>query len=172
MSPMHATVRNMKPALNLLRAWRLILWLGLCGTIATTQAQTLPGSGRGLLSAPSQAFLEVDDAFRWYTSLPRPGIIGVHWQIVDGHYLYKDKFAFLLRTDAGEQALSAEFPAASPHEDEFFGAVDVYFTDMSMTLSLPQGLPSGPLTLVMEYQGCAEAGLCYTPQRREITLEI
>ncbi len=172
MSPMHATVGSRKPALSLLRAWRALLWLGMCVTVATTQAQTLPGSGRGLLSTPSQTFLEVDDAFRWYTSLPRPGIIGVHWQIVDGHYLYKDKFSFLLRTDAGEQALSAEFPAASPHEDEFFGAVDVYFTDMSVLLSLPQGLPSGPLTLVLEYQGCAEAGLCYTPQRREITLEI
>jgi len=37
---------------------------------------------------------------------------------------------------------------------------------------LPQGLTAGPITLIIEYQGCAEAGLCYTPQRREIALEL
>ncbi len=172
MSPMHATVSTAQPRRHALRAWHWLLWLVLWGLAASTQAQTLPGSGRGLLSAPTQSFLAVDDAFRWYTSLPQAGVIGVHWQIVDGHYLYKDKFAFLLRSNAGEQALAAEFPPASAHEDEFFGAVDVYFTDMSVLLHLPQGLAAGPVTLILEYQGCAEAGLCYTPQRREITLEL
>lgn len=172
MSPMHATVSSTPSHRSPLRIGLALLWLVLSGLAVSTQAQTLPGSGRGLLSAPTQSFLAVDDAFRWYTSLPQPGVLGVHWQIVDGHYLYKDKFAFLLRTNAGEQTLTAEFPPASAHEDEFFGAVDVYFTDMSVLLRLPQGLASGPVTLVMEYQGCAEAGLCYTPQRREITLEL
>jgi thiol:disulfide interchange protein DsbD len=172
MSPMHATVSSTPPYRSTLRVWLVLLWLVLCGIAVSTQAQTLPGSGRGLLSAPTPSFLAVDEAFRWYTSLPQTGVIGVHWQIVDGHYLYKDKFAFLLRSNAGEQTLTAEFPPASAHEDEFFGAVDVYFTDMSVLLRLPQGLTSGPVTLVMEYQGCAEAGLCYTPQRREISLEL
>jgi thiol:disulfide interchange protein DsbD len=172
MKPMHATVRRRQPGRRTLPAWHLLLWLCLCTTAGTGQAQSLPGTGRSLLSSPSQAFLAVDDAFRWYTSLPRQGIIGLHWQIVDGHYLYKDKFAFRLRTNAGEQALTAEFPPASPHEDEFFGAVDVYFTDMSVLLTLPAGLSSDPVTLIIEYQGCAQAGLCYTPQRREMTLEL
>lgn len=172
MSPMHATVSSTPPCRSKLRAWRVLLWLALCGIVTTSQAQSLPGSGRGLLSAPTQSFLAVDEAFRWHTSLPQTGVIGVHWQIVNGHYLYKDKFAFLLRTNAGEQALTAEFPPASAHEDEFFGAVDVYFTDMSVLLRLPQGQTSGPITLIIEYQGCAEAGLCYTPQSREFTLEL
>jgi thiol:disulfide interchange protein DsbD len=172
MSPMHATVSSKQSLRSALRAWRVLLWLALCGIVTTSQAQSLPGSGRGLLSAPTQSFLAVDEAFRWYTSLPQPGVIGVHWQIVSGHYLYKDKFVFLMRTHAGEQALTAEFPLASAHEDEFFGAVDVYFSDMSVLLRLPQGLTAGPITLIIEYQGCAEAGLCYTPQRREIALEL
>jgi len=155
-----------------LRAWRVVFWLVLCSAASSSQAQSLPGAGRGLLTPATQSFLSVDEAFRWYTSLPRQGVIGLHWQIVDGHYLYKDKFAFLLRTNAGEHALATEFPPASPHEDEFFGAVDVYFNDMSIMLSLPAGMTPGPVTLIMEYQGCAEAGLCYTPQRREIDLEL
>jgi thiol:disulfide interchange protein DsbD len=172
MNPMHANVRSRYPNRVAARVWRIVLWLVLCSAAAFTQAQSLPGAGRGLLAPATQSFLPVDEAFRWYTSLPQPGIIGVHWQIVTGHYLYKDKFAFLLRMPDGDTPLATSFPDASPHEDEFFGAVDVYFSDMSVLLSLPPGLASGPVTLIMEYQGCAEAGLCYTPQRREITLEL
>lgn len=140
----------------------------LCST--TLQAQALPGAGRGLLSAP--AFLPVEEAFTFYTSLPEPGVIGVHWQIVDGHYLYRDKFRFLLRLGETEHALSPLLPPSSAHEDEFFGAVEVYFSDMNVLLPVPADAISGPVTLIMEYQGCASAGLCYTPQRREIDLEL
>lgn len=153
----------------------LALWLLLCIPSAllhssTLVAQGLPGAGRGLLSAP--AFLPVEEAFTFYTSLPEPGVIGVHWQIVDGHYLYKDKFRFALRLRESEQSLSPLLPVGSSHEDEFFGAVEVYFSDMNVLLPLPEGTTSGPVTLIMEYQGCASAGLCYTPQRREIELEL
>lgn len=153
----------------------LSLWLLLCIISALLPspallAQGLPGAGRGLLSAP--AFLPVEEAFTFYTSLPEPGVIGVHWQVVDGHYLYKDKFRFALRRGESEQALSPLLPVGSSHEDEFFGAVEVYFSDMNVLLSLPEGTNSGPVTLIIEYQGCASAGLCYTPQRREIDLEL
>ena len=153
----------------------LALWLLLCIPIvflysSTLQAQALPGAGRGLLSAPT--FLPVEEAFTFYTSLPEPGVIGVHWQIVDGHYLYRDKFRFLLRLGETEHALSPLLPPSSAHEDEFFGAVEVYFSDMNVLLPLPANAISGPVTLIMEYQGCASAGLCYTPQRRAIEMEL
>jgi thiol:disulfide interchange protein len=50
--------------------------------------------------------------------------------------------------------------------------VEVYFSDMNILLPVPTEAISGPVTLIMEYQGCASAGLCYTPQRREIDLEV
>jgi thiol:disulfide interchange protein DsbD len=171
MSPMSVTGTG-RPHTN---SRILALWLLLCIPCiflysATLQAQALPGAGRGLLSAPT--FLPVEEAFTYYTSLPEPGVIGVHWQIVDGHYLYRDKFRFLLRLGETEHALSPLLPPSSAHEDEFFGAVEVYFSDMNVLLPVPADAISGPVTLIMEYQGCASAGLCYTPQRREIDLEL
>jgi thioredoxin:protein disulfide reductase len=171
MSPMSVTGTG-RPLTN---SRILALWLLLCIPCvflcsATVQAQTLSGAGRGLLSAP--AFLPVEEAFTFYTSLPEPGIIGVHWQIVDGHYLYREKFRFLLRMGETEHALSPLLPQGSAHEDEFFGAVEVYFSDMNILLPVPTEAISGPVTLIMDYQGCASAGLCYTPQRREIDLEL
>jgi thiol:disulfide interchange protein len=43
---------------------------------------------------------------------------------------------------------------------------------MAVMLPMPAGVSSGAVTLIVEYQGCAEAGLCYTPQRLEIELEL
>lgn len=146
-----------------------LLWL-LTALPAPLLAQSLPGAGRGLLSAP--AFLPVEEAFTWYTSLPEQGVVGVHWQIVEGHYLYRDKFRFALQVGETELELAPRMPDGSPHEDEFFGAVEVYFADMAVLLPLPGAHSAGAITLIIEYQGCAQAGLCYTPQRREITLEL
>lgn len=169
MSPLYAraTDRRHSPS----RALALLALLWLCATMpASLLAQGLPGAGRGLLSAP--AFLPVEEAFTWYTSLPERGVIGLHWQIVDGHYLYRDKFQFSLRANDIEYPLRPGMPSGSQHEDEFFGAVEVYFTDMDVLLPLPEAVSDGAITLIIEYQGCAEAGLCYTPQRREIDLEL
>jgi len=170
MSHLHSRTTHSQRKRSGSRLARLLLWLGTAMLSAALQAQSLPGAGRGLLSAP--AFLPVEEAFTYYTSLPEPGVVGVHWQIVDGHYLYKDKFQFALIVDAAELALSAQLPTGSDHEDEFFGAVEVYFTDMEVLLQMPDGVTSGAVTLIVEYQGCAEAGLCYTPQRLEIDLEL
>ena len=171
MSPMSVTGTG-RPHTNsrILALWLLLCFPCILFYSTTLQAQALPGAGRGLLSAP--AFLPVEEAFTFYTSLPEPGVIGVHWQIVDGHYLYRDKFRFLLRLGETEHALSPLLPPSSAHEDEFFGAVEVYFSDMNVLLPVPANAISGPVTLIMEYQGCASAGLCYTPQRREIDLEL
>lgn len=147
----------------------LLLWI-VVTLPSSLFAQGLPGAGRGLLSAP--AFLTVDEAFTWYTSLPEQGVIGVHWQVVDGHYLYRDKFRFALLRGETEVELAPVLPVGSPHEDEFFGVVEVYFEDMQLLLPLPADQAVGAVTLIIEYQGCAEAGLCYTPQRREIALEL
>jgi thiol:disulfide interchange protein DsbD len=171
MSPFSVTGTDRRPS----HSRTLTLWLLLCIAPAllpstTLLAQGLPGAGRGLLLAP--AFLPVEEAFTFYTSLPEAGVIGVHWHVVEGHYLYKDKFRFALRLGESELALSPLLPVGSSHEDEFFGAVEVYFSDINVVLPLPEGTTSGPITLIMEYQGCASAGLCYTPQRREIDLEL
>ena len=168
---MHLTGTDRRHSSNRIRSLWVLLWLGATLLSASSiHAQGLPGAGRGILSAPS--FLEVDEAFSFYTSLPEPGVIGVHWQIVDGHYLYKDKFSFALRIGETEHALTATLPEGAAHEDEFFGAVEVYFTDMNMLLTVPEGLNPEAVTLIIQFQGCAEAGLCYTPQRREMDIEL
>jgi len=50
--------------------------------------------------------------------------------------------------------------------------VKVYFEDMAAQLTFEGDAPQGEIVLLIEYQGCAEAGFCYTLQRREIPLVL
>lgn len=138
---------------------------GLSGELT---AQGLPGTGNRMFSEPK--FLPVDEAFSFYTSLPEPGIVVVHWDIAQGYYLYREKFGFSAGPTVEDAAmLSAELPAGVAHHDEFFGDVEVYYGQVEARVTLEA--TARPLTLIIEYQGCSEQGLCYPPQQRKIELE-
>ncbi len=138
---------------------------GLSGQLA---AQTLPGTSSRMFSEPK--FLPVDEAFRYYISVPEPGIVVVHWDIAQGYYLYREKFGFSAGISAEEATtLSTELPQGVAHHDEFFGDVEVYYGQVEARVSMATAEQSP--TLFIEYQGCSEQGLCYPPQEREIVLE-
>lgn len=141
-------------------------------TAAGVYAQVMPGGGGGgLLSQPR--FLPVDEAFSFYTSLPEKGVVVVHWTVAPDYYLYREKFAFSLSTTPESPHIpEAELPEGVAHHDEFFGDVEVYYGQVAASLQIPESMQTGPLTLVIEYQGCSELGLCYPPQRREIELNL
>ncbi|MDO9319020.1 MAG: protein-disulfide reductase DsbD family protein [Gammaproteobacteria bacterium] len=164
-----ARIRSISPPLMLmsllLYGLATIFTGGPSGGLAT---QGLPGTGNRMFSEPK--FLPVDEAFRYYTSLPEPGVVVVHWDIAQGYYLYREKFVFSAGpTVEDAEMLSAELPAGVAHHDEFFGAVEVYYGQVEARVSIEAA--AQPLTLIIEYQGCSEQGLCYPPQQREIELE-
>tara|TARA_R100001377_G_scaffold54760_2_gene32359 strand:- start:1516 stop:1968 length:453 start_codon:yes stop_codon:yes gene_type:complete len=144
----------------------LIATLAIVTGLSTASAQSLPS----VLSGPR--FLPVDQAFNVYTSLPAPGVLAVHWQIAPEYYLYVDKFAFSVLENGEPREFSLSLPEASAHSDEFFGDVQVYFEDMAAQLTFEGEPPHTEIVLLIEYQGCAEAGFCYTLQRREIALVL
>jgi thiol:disulfide interchange protein DsbD len=128
---------------------------------------TPPGSPFGS-SAPR--FLDVDEAFSFYTSLDARDRISVHWSIAPEYYLYQDKFSFRIispQTLAGE--LTAELPDGVNHNDEFFGDVVVYYGDLRTSVALPSAIDQ-PFVLEIGFQGCADAGLCYPPERRQVEI--
>lgn len=91
--------------------------------------------------------------------------------LLDGYYLYQDKFRFAVESSAvtiGE----AEFPAGEIHSDEFFGEQTVHRHDFR--IALPYRRSGGPDTvdLQIRLQGCADIGLCYPPQRWSRSVEL
>ncbi|MCC5888332.1 MAG: protein-disulfide reductase DsbD [Gammaproteobacteria bacterium] len=95
--------------------------------------------------------------------------IEVFWQVTDGYYLYRHALAFELR-EAGEAEVEVRhIPEGLATTDEYFGDVEVYYHDLSVRLAIEGPVPAGAV-LVARYQGCADAGLCYPPDARYITL--
>ncbi|MEX0740679.1 MAG: protein-disulfide reductase DsbD domain-containing protein [Pseudohongiella sp.] len=125
----------------------------------------------GLFGDSRPSFLDVDEAFRFHTSLDASDKVSVHWTIAPAYYLYRDKFSFeLIAPDEGNLETTHTMPAGISHHDEFFGNVEVYYQDLSISIDLPVAARSDGYRLQIRYQGCAEAGLCYPPQTRLVEI--
>jgi thiol:disulfide interchange protein DsbD len=99
----------------------------------------------------------------------------VHWDIVDGYYLYRHRFGFETRSSADEPLSAvvlgtAEIPPGKTKVDEYFGEVEVYYHQAQARVPTQSGF--GAAEVGISYQGCADAGLCYPPQTRWIPLVL
>lgn len=132
------------------------LWLVLLLALASTPARaSLPVDIGGGFMSPEQAF-------QYRLETHSDGSLSLHWQIAPGYYLYRERLNIL----SGKEPLEGvEYPRGKMISDEYFGTSEVYFT--RATLSIPARHPQ---TLDLVWQGCAEAGLCYPPQRASIDL--
>jgi len=115
--------------------------------------------------------LPVDEAFAMSTA---PGDGGrslrVRFEIAEGYYLYRHAFDFIPSTD-GLALGGARIPDGDPYSDEFFGDVEIYRGDVEVTLPIEARPATGAPALEVRYQGCADLGVCYPPQRRTVTLD-
>ncbi|MES1943207.1 thiol:disulfide interchange protein, partial [Salinisphaera sp. PC39] len=127
-------------------------------------------AGGGLLGGGGNDFLSVDEAFRPSVERTGDGRLAAAWDIASGYYLYRHAFEFEL-AEAGDAALGEPaIPAGEKHQDEFFGEVETYRDRVVVTLPVTGALPPGT-ELRVGYQGCADAGLCYPPQTRTLSLD-
>ncbi len=93
-------------------------------------------------------------------------------RIEPGFYVYKDKIKVRVLSDQAE-AGRLDLPAGKIKVDEFFGEQEVYLSDVLWRQSIARGTPEAmQLDLELEYQGCAEAGLCYTPQTVPLSVSL
>lgn len=116
------------------------------------------------LFAKDAEFLKVDDAFKLTTEVLDEDII-VKFEIADGYYLYRSRFNFEAE---GASLQKAVIPKGKNKVDEYLGDVEVYYR--LLELSVPFVAHQEQFIFTLEYQGCAEAGLCYPPEERQITL--
>jgi len=117
--------------------------------------------------------LEPDQAFPFDAIVENGNTILARWDITPGHYLYKDKFSFTLTDAEGISLGQAQFPKGEEKDDEFFGRIEVYHNPVDIRLPLlRRNLEPTEITLQVSYQGCAEIGICYPPQKKTITLAL
>jgi len=99
--------------------------------------------------------------------------VTLDWTIQPGYYLYRDKLsADLIRADGtrvdGLDLLA--LPDGEQQEDAFFGVTAVLRERATASYAIgSRGPPAGEeATLLLNYQGCADIGVCFPPETIEI----
>lgn len=90
----------------------------------------------------------------------------IRWQIEPGYYLYRDKLTFSLSDAGGAQVVDADIDLGVEQHDDFFGDVRILrdVAEARLILDPPADLPgSGKASLQINYQGCADIGVCFPP---------
>jgi len=96
----------------------------------------------------------------------------VTYRIAPGYYLYRDKFRF--SAAPAEVKLGApQIPRGKRKRDEFFGEVETHRGDLRIIVPFEvEGAGLTALTLTAVSQGCADVGVCYTPQEQKAELML
>jgi thiol:disulfide interchange protein DsbD len=164
--------------------WPRVVALMIAGTMLSAQAQQSPASNKNELKsllAPSSTvatnqddYLPPDQAFQFSASMTRPDAIDLSWTIAPTYYLYRDQF-FRVTTDDTSlvQLGTPQFPEGKTKHDEWNGEQVVFYNELKVTVPVARAADaSGTFTIKVRYQGCAEAGLCYNPMTKTVTLEL
>lgn len=154
------------------------------GALAISSITALPMSaqaaGLGDLFSSDQSnsqskFLPVDKAFQVTTSTKNTakGVqLTINFDITPEHYVYKDRLK--LDLPAGVSASMFKFSqSAQLIDDPQFGRVPVFDqTNVTATTLLSSSKAVDGGALVVTWQGCAKAGLCYPPEKINTTVSI
>ncbi|MEW6589857.1 MAG: protein-disulfide reductase DsbD [Pseudomonadota bacterium] len=119
--------------------------------------------------AHAEEFLDPEVAFKFSARALDAGTLEARWQIADGYYMYRDKFKFQVD---GASIGAPQLPAGKMKDDEFFGRVETYRNEVRIKLPIQPAAGATAVTLKTVSQGCADAGLCYTPQEASASIKL
>lgn len=139
-----------------------------------------------LAGAPVRAasgFLPPEVAFALHASMSGPRTLAYRFRLAPGYHLYRERFRATVTDAQGRRQIAPltsdnvggvrqpalRLPAARRVQDRALGQeMAVYEGHLLAELLLPAG--EGSLAVLLEYQGCATAGLCYAPEKAQVQL--
>jgi thiol:disulfide interchange protein DsbD len=121
--------------------------------------------------------LAPEKAFRVSANGSDGSRLQVQWNIADGTYLYQDKIKLEL---SGEGVQLGEFKLPQPDikkdsikPDGTIGDVAVYHERIDLDIPLVRtNTEATEVILTASYQGCADRGICYPPQKTALPLYL
>ena len=118
-------------------------------------------------SAAEATYLDPAQAFRASANVDSEGSLAIEFVIAEGYHLYRDRFS--IRAVAPLELVPPSLPEGIRKFDAALGET---MTQWQGTVRVHQALPKAAQTgsLEVTYQGCADRGLCYPPQRGTVTL--
>ncbi|MDS0793981.1 protein-disulfide reductase DsbD [Burkholderia pseudomultivorans] len=113
-------------------------------------------------------FLDPSVAFKFSAS-ESPGQVDVRFKVADGYYLYRERFAFAVKS--GQATLGEpQLPAGHVKFDQTFQKnVETYRGELVIHVPVKQA--AGPFELAVTSQGCADEGICYPPAEHVVKVD-
>ena len=115
-------------------------------------------------------YLDPEVAFVLTSDARTTSDIALNWRIADGYYLYKKRIK-LEPADAAQPIGNIVLPKGEAHSDEYFGEQEVYRQSLDASFSVPPS-DAKSIDVKVTYQGCADAGLCYPPITKTLTISL
>lgn len=139
---------------------------------APAPAATPAASPLGAVKASGDDFLPPDQAFRFDALEGGSDRVQLNWEIAEGYYLYRARIKVTTPSPAAQLG-APEFPAGQVKNDEYFGRQEIYHHELRVTVPVARAT-GGTFTLPLQvtYQGCAEAGLCYPPITKSVSVTL
>ncbi|GAC1541360.1 MAG: protein-disulfide reductase DsbD [Ramlibacter sp.] len=110
-----------------------------------------------------ETFFAPEQAFQLTVGEPADGKVHLHWTLAPGYYLYHDRMA--VARDGGIP-VTVNWPKGESKADLNFGMTEVYHREVNVDVDAGTAE-----ALQLTWQGCAEQGLCYPPQKKTVALQ-
>ncbi len=121
-----------------------------------------------LTSAIADDFLEPEQAFAFSARSIDQQTVRLHWDIAPGYHLYRERLQVQSASKDIQWAPLALPPGKDSFDPSFNKTMVIYEGALDVDLRLTKVAASTPLTV--EWQGCADAGLCYPPANASLDL--
>lgn len=178
-SPISPSTATSKPRY---KGYALALTILSTSMLATLSIASISANAAGLndlfnSGSAKSKFLPVEEAFQVSTdtkATAKGTRLSLTFDITPGHYIYKNKLA--LSFPKGVKASSFTFNQAPVSiNDPTFGQVPVFtqsrvVATTMLTTSSGKGAKNAPI--IIGWQGCAKAGLCYPPEKIKTKVDI
>ncbi len=132
--------------------------------------------GLGLVLASFTVFsatqepLPIDSAFKIAIKVKDPETIVIQWQMAPGYYLYRDHI--LAKSDTNNVQLGDPlFPTSVKKTEPEIGTFEVYLDKISLPIPVLNH-HHNQFKIKVHYQGCSEAGFCYPPTDKVLSVDL
>ncbi|HJS89174.1 MAG TPA: protein-disulfide reductase DsbD [Steroidobacteraceae bacterium] len=156
-------------------ALRGIVLAAAAGLLLPAVAASAPASNpaAALAALANQPkFLPVDQVFHVSGTAAGADAVRLAWSIRKGYYLYRSRLE--VSAANGLEVGALQLPRGEIKMDPYFGREEIYRLGVTGLLPLERSPSAGAsdVTLRVTYQGCADAGLCYPPVTKTLSVSL
>ncbi len=114
--------------------------------------------------ASEDGFLDPEQAFTMHAEMSAPNVLRVRFKIAPDYYMYRERFSFKIEPKNIELGEPVFQRGKVKFDSTFNREMELYFNEAVIMLPLTSAaMAPEVITLTINGQGCAVAGLCYPP---------